>query len=1059
MLKIFTQILKTRKQCLLVFLICASSTAFGQQQTVSGVVRGAQSNESVPGVNVVIKGTSQGTVTDVNGRYSIQATPSDVLVFSYVGSVTQEVPVGSKTEIDIQLADDETTLQELVVVGYTTQSKELVTGAMSQVDTKQALALPVVNAGQALQGRAAGVHVVGGGQPGATPLIRIRGFGTTNDNGPLYIIDGMQTTDATALSQINPNDIESINVLKDASAAIYGARASNGVIIVTTKTGSKEEKPLINFSSYVGIQKVGKLQSMLNSQQMGEMIWQSYRNVNAPLTHPQYGTGPEPVIPTFIRGTDALAYDEVTNKITRASAGTDWQNEIFQTAPIQNYDLSVQGGGTKSRYLVGLGYQNAEGIQIHTGFKRYATRINTEFDVTDHIRFGEHLSIAYSDQLAQNQIGLAQATPPLVPVYDEGGKFGGSGPSTSSGLSNTNNPVAELIRGKDNFNRNFRIIGDAYGEIVFLKDFTLRSTIGITYNDNQQNIITRKNPEAPEPRATNTLREINGSSNSWVWTNTLRYNKAIHDHVIGILAGIEAVSQQNRVNDMNVRDFLLEDPDYMIPSAGTSSPTINQGRTNSRYEINTLYSYFLNADYAFKGKYLATFSVRRDKSSRFADGYNTGVFPSGSVGWIISQENFMQGIPAVSLLKVRASYGLLGNQDIPRPNPYLNLFAAQQEIGFYPISGNAVSTGVVLTELGTPNLKWETSKQFNIGFDIGLLNNDLNISVDIYDRMTEDMIISNPLPTTSIDAISPYINTGEINNRGYDISVSYGNSSSSAAVKWNVALNLSHYKNEVISINDDNPEAFLLGSVFRSGVITRTSRGLPISYYYGRQIIGIFQDANEVSGAPSQGFANPQAGVGRFRYADIDGNGVINDQDRTLLGTPHPDLMYGLNVNVSYKKIFLTAFVQGVEGNEVYNFSKIGTDFPSFFNSNRSTRVLDSWSDSNRDARLPALNPSIVNNESQPNSYFVEDGSYLRLRNLQVGYNFELAKLGVKNAQVYVQGTNLFTVTDYVGADPEMGTGNAGDDPNPPAADLTIGVDQGRYPIAKSYLLGLKFNF
>ena len=419
----------------------------------------------------------------------------------------------------------------------------------------------------------------------------------------------------------------------------------------------------------------------------------------------------------------------------------------------------------------------------------------------------------------------------------------------------------------------------------------------------------------------------------------------------------------------------------------------------------------------------------------------------------------MKDATFISLLKLRASYGLLGNQDVPRTNPYLNRYAAQQEIGFYPISGNAVSTGAVLTYLGTPDLEWETSKQFNVGLDFGFFNNNLTFSLDIFNRDTQDMIVVDPLPTTSIDAVSPLINAGEVNNRGFDISVNYGNNSQSSPFKWNVGLNFSAYKNKVSKINEANPNGFILGSVFRSGVITRTSKGLPISYYYGREILGIFQDANEVASAPGQGFSSPEAGVGRFRYKDIDGNNVINDLDRTVLGHPHPDFSYGVNINLGYNKFFLTIFLQGVQGNEVYNFTKIGTDFPSFFNSNRSTRVLDSWSETNRDAILPALHTSIVNNESQPNSYFVEDGSYMRLRNLQLGYNFEFPKLGIRNAQIYIQGTNLFTITDYKGADPEMGTGNAGDDPNPPAADLTLGVDQGRYPIAKSYLLGLKFSF
>ena len=1022
------------------------------QSTVTGSVIDA-TGAPLPGANVLVKGTTNGTQTDFDGNYSIEADRDAILVFSYIGFSTQEMAVDGNSVIDVTLMEDASQLDEVVVTGYTTQSKATVTGAMSQVKVEEALSVPIQNAGQALQGRASGVSVVGGGQPGSTPLIRVRGFGTTNENGPLLVIDGMQTTDASILSQINPNDIQSINVLKDASAAIYGARASNGVVIVTTKAGTREAKPTVSVSSYVGFQEVGKTQAVLNSQQLGDVLWESFINDGVTPTHPQYGNGANPVIPEFIRGTDTLPYDMDSNKITR-SANTDWLDEIFQTAFIQNYDVSIKGGNQKSRYLMSVGYQNTEGIQIETGFDRLVTRLNTEFDVTDHIRFGEHLSVAFTDQLAQNGLGNALRMPPLVPVYDQMGNFAGGGPSTAAGLSNVSNPVADLLRGDDNFDRGLRVLGDVYTEVKFMDDFTAKSSFGFNFNDRLINDISRANPEAPEPK-TNALTETNIRATSWIWSNTLRWDKIIGDHNFQILGGIEAVSEDFRINSTRVQNFLLEDTDFFILGAGTGTPSI----IDSRWENSTLFSYLFNANYSLKEKYLASFSLRYDKTSRFADGNNTGAFPAASLGWVLSKENFMQNVNAISFLKLRVSYGELGNQDIPVPNPDVNILQAQQEVGFYSINGASVATGAILSSLGNPELKWERSLQFNIGVDIGLLDDHISASLDYFNNTTKDMIIASPLPSTSIDASAAFINAGEVNNKGFDFTFNYNNPNQASELKWDVGFNISAYKNELVKVNSDNPDAFLNGSVYRSGVITRSSAGQPISYYYGRDVIGIFQTSAEVSSAPDQGFATPEAGVGRFRYRDVDGNGVINDNDRTILGDPHPDFTYGLNANYNFKKFFLTLFLQGTQGNEAYHFSKVESDFPTFFNSNRSTRVLDSWSPTNTSATLPALSTSIQNNESQPNSYFVEDASYLRLRNLQIGYNFELPGLNISSGRIYLQGTNLFTITDYLGSEPEIGQGNAGDDPNPPAGDLTIGVDGGRFPQPKSYILGLNFTF
>jgi TonB-dependent starch-binding outer membrane protein SusC len=1028
-------------------LLLVSSLAVAQQQAVTGTVSG-EANEPLIGVSILVKGTTNGSVTDAGGRYTVQAAAADVLVFSYVGYASQEVPVGSRTTINVTLAADAHALEEMLVVGYTTQSKKLASGSMSQVKTEEALAVPITNAGEALQGRASGVTVVTGGQPGSTPVVRVRGFGSTNSNGPLYIIDGMQTTDASVLAQINPNDIASMNVLKDASAAIYGARASNGVIIINTKTGSMNTKPVVSLNTYYGIQQASNIPELLNSQQLGEVFWQSYRNEGITPKHPQYGSGPTPVVPEYIRGNPDLPYDPATNRLTRARTGNDWLDEIFQNGILQNYDLSVQGGGQNSRYLLSAGYQNREGVQLHTGFKRYVSRLNTEIDATDHIRFGEHLNIAYSDQVAQNQVQGAVGVSPLVPNYDEGGNFAGAGPSTGAGLNNLITPLANLERGKDNFNRNLRFIGDAYAEVDFLQDFTARSTIGVNFLNNYAHAVVRKSPESPEPVTTTALNEIQSNTSSWVWTNTLRYNKVFGGHNLNLLAGAEAVNESLRLSNVRVENFLLEDADYLILGTGSNAPNI----ADSRWEQNTLYSYFFNADYSFKGRYLASFSLRRDKTSRFAEGNNTGIFPSGSLGWIVSEEAFMKNIPVLSLLKVRTSYGLLGNQAIPIPNPYLNIYQANQQYSFYSIQKGSINTGTMLSTLGNPNLRWETSKQFNVGLDLGLLNNDATFSIDVYNKATKDMIIASPLPSTATDANAPYINAGKVTNKGLDLSLGYGNfSKENPVLRWDMSLNVSAYKNNLVSLNDANPRAFLSGANFYNGIITRSSNGQPISYYYGRDILGIFQTEEEVATAPSQGFVTPAAGVGRFRYRDVDGNGVINDADRTNLGNPHPDFTYGLNANLAYKRFNVSLFFQGSQGNEIYNFLKVYTDFGTFFNGNRSTRVLDAWTETNRDAQLPKVGTSVKNSESAPNSYYVEDGSYVRLKNLQIGYDFGFPKLGVKNARLYLQGTNLFTITNYTGVDPETGaTGGS---------DLTFGVDAGIFPIAKAYTLGLNFSF
>ena len=1042
-----------------------SFTVMAQNQ-VSGTITDAGDGSGIPGASVIIKGTTSGTITDINGNFSISANSTDVLVVSYVGYASQEITVGNQASITVAMDVDTQQLAEVVVTGYTSQSRRTISGAVGSVDVDQAFSVPLSNAAEGLQGRVSGVNVLANGQPGSDPIVRIRGFGTPNNNNPLYVIDGFQTNDGSVLSQISPDDIESINVLKDASSAsIYGARAANGVIVITTKSGSYTgSKPTITINSFIGAESVGSTPSVLNTQQHGEMIFESIRNDGGTPDHPIYGNGANPVVPDFIRGNSNAPYDPAAggagNRITR-SGDTDWYDEIFQTGLFQNYNLSVEGGSQKAKYFTSLGYQNREGILKNGGFERFTTRLNTDFRINDNIRVGEHVSIGYTDRQRLQEVEALQMAgrmSPVIPALDEGGNFAGTGPSTSSGLSNTRSPLAVIERTAGDFDRTLTIFADAFLEVTLPADIIAKTTIGVTYDDLFGNDFTFLDPEHSEPISTNQLTEDNFLSTSWVWTNTLTWERDFGDHNLNALLGVEAIKNTDRENRIDVTDFIVEDGAFRILRAGTGTPNINRGT----FDKSTLSSIFGRIGYNYQGKYLATASVRGDKTSRFTD--NSDTFLSGSLGWIISEEAFMQSQGFIDNLKLRVSYGELGNQELPRSNPDQDIFILDQQFGFYPFNGANPTTGATLDAVGNVDLKWETSRQFNLGLDVGLLDNDLSFSFDYFDITTDNLIVANPIVATGIDAQAPFVNVGEVSNSGVDISVTYGNYSKGSDLKYNFTFVLSAVDNEVEELFADRPDAFITGQGnFRGGPITRTQAGSPISVFYGRVVDGIFQNEAEVTAAADQGFATPADGVGRFRYRDLDNDGDIDDDDRTTIGSPHADFTYGLNANISYKNFDLTAYFQGSQGNDIYNYNKIFTDFPTFFNGNRSTRVLDSWSETNPGGSLPALSENITNNETAPNSFFVEDGSYLRLKNLQLGYNIPssvLSNIGVLNARVYVQGTNLFTIAGYDGLDPEF---QSTADPNNPAeggTNLTLGVDEGRfYPVSRIFTVGVKATF
>ncbi|WP_244178486.1 SusC/RagA family TonB-linked outer membrane protein [Maribacter litoralis] len=1018
------------------------------QSTITGTVLD-ESGQPLPGANVVEKGTTNGTQTDFDGNYILNVADGATLVFSYIGFKTIEIAVNGQTSVDATLPEDAAALDEVIVTGYSTQTRGDLTGSVGSVDVSEATKAPIVNAAEALQGRVSGVTITNNGSPGATPVVRVRGYGTGNSNDPLYIIDGVQTDDPSILNSINPADIDQMNVLKDGAAAIYGARASNGVVIITTKSGGYNmDSARVSVDMYTGFSKATNVPELLNTEQHGEMIFQSLRNDGVTPSHPQYGDGPNPVTPTTIQRAPVSA-------TVKPGGGTDWLDEIYRTAVTQNASITLENGNEQSKFLFSASYLNRQGIQIATGFKRGSVRLNSEFKIGDRIRIGEHTNISFDRRSGgQSWFNFATRMSPLVPVFDDEGNYAGNY-SNDTGLSNPNNPVAEANRQADDFNKSLRIFGDVYATLDIIDGLQFKTSIGGSiraYNDRRFRALI---PESSEPIATNTLREADQDSYEWVWSNTLSYNKSFGDHGINALIGIEAVNVTGKGKEISRTDYFFETPEYYLLSNGLGAANVAYAYDNA----SSLFSLFGTANYNYAGKYLLTATVRKDESSRFLGDNKSDVFPSFSAGWVVSNEDFWPTDGTVSRFKLKGSWGQLGNQTLPVNNPTTNISVVSEQYGNYVFNGSGGATpGALLNAVGNPDLRWETSETTNFGVELGFFDNKLNLGAEYFIIKTKDLINQDgsQYSSTSIDAAPPYVNLGSIENKGVDATISYADVTDSG-FSYGIDMNFSSYKNEVTELISAFQTGF--GGFRTTGTVTRTQEGQPISSFYGRVVEGIFATPEEVAAAADQGFATPEDGVGRFQYRDITGDGVINDDDRTFIGNPHPDFTYGVNLTMGYKGFDMSAFFQGSQGNEIFNNDKVYTDLPTFFDANRSVRVLDSWTPDNLDASLPALSSSITNNEGTANSFFVEDGSYMRLKNLQIGYTFneKVSKMmGMDSVRFYLQGTNLFTITGYDGVDPEL---------QPRFLDsgaidnLTIGVSDNNYPLASIYSLGVNLKF
>jgi TonB-dependent starch-binding outer membrane protein SusC len=1083
--------------CLLL-LTLTSTSLLAQGKRLTGNV--SDDKGSVPGASVVVKGTTNGAVTDIDGNFAIDLKADNATIMvSSVGYSTQEIAVGTQTTLNIVLVEDVSTLSEVVVTGYGADAtKRQTTGAVSTVKSRDLKAIPSGNVEQQLQGRVSGVTVITNGQPGTTSIIRVRGFGALGGNEPLYIVDGVPVESTNFLS---PDDIETTTVLKDAAAAsIYGARAANGVIIYTTKKGSRKGKKLeVSYDGMYGVTDPGKGQEMLNPTDFATWTWNALRNTAtadgkpfAP-SHPQFGSGQTPVLPDYINVGGASVVGAVDEGALKAKynidptagsiyqvvkadkAGTDWYGAITRQAPIQRHNLGFSGGSEASRFYVGLGAQNQDGILLNNSFKRYDFRVNTEFDLTSKFRIGENLQFTYRSVLGQtggnggrgiandeNDILQAFRMPSIIPVYDV---YGGYAGTAAKGFNNPRNPVASRDGQVNDRNFNANGFGNVYAELDVLPGLTLRSSLGGQYNNFYSTFYSRLQYENSENNASFSFGEGGGYVFSWVNSNTANYKKKFGVHEIDVLGGVEALNTgKGRVVSASGLSPFSKDVDFIDLSASKKSDqTVGSGALSGGNNNVNFFSVFGRANYSFNDKYYVTAVVRRDGSSRFGANNRYGIFPAFSAAWRVTAEDFMKSQSLVTDLKVRGGWGQMGNSNNVNPFNQFSLYALSIGTSVYDINGtnNSAASGFYRSRIGNPNAKWETSTTTNIGFDATLLSGKIEFIADIWTKNTTDLLLRVPLlaPLGS-SAAAPAVNVATMLNKGIDLQLI---NRGKIAGNWNYEVNLTgaFLKNEITKLAPESNLTFIDGPGLRGVTPVRNSVGQGISNFFGYKVLGYFKDKAEVDGAPKQEGAGP----GRFRFEDNNGvgadgkltgkpDGKVDAADRTNIGSPVPKFTGGLNLLASYKGFEIAAYLYTSLGNKIFNFSKWYTDFyPSFTGAAISARVKDSWSPTNLTPSGPIFEgASNFSTNTQSNSWYVEDGSYLRLQNVGISYNLPTSVLkgsGIKRAKVGISTNNILTLSGYSGLDPAVG-GNV---------DENFGIDVGNYPVTRSVLLVLNIGF
>ncbi len=1009
------------------FLFCAvmmlASTMMYAQTEITGTVLD-ETGETVIGATVMEKGTSNGTVTDFDGNFTLSVAEGTTLVISYIGYNTVEVP--AKNGMRVTLGQNENELAEIVVTGYQVQRKADLTGAVAVMDLKGPISESDPNMLNSMQGKLAGVDIVTDAAPGGgSSTIRVRGMSTVNACDPLYVIDGVATNEN--LNSLNSADIESIQVLKDASSAsIYGSRAANGVIIITTKRG-KEGKMSINLNYNAALQTVAKSFDMLSADQWGQAYWQaSANNGIAPTAASSlYGNGATPVLVPSVNGIE--------------TANTDWQKEVYSSAWTQNLSASISNASDKGSFLFSANYINQNGLMSETFYKRISARVNSVYNFNKYIRVAENLMIARWENRGADTNGdrgipyTAMRQHPAIPVYSAPGVY--ADPVAMLG-SDIDNPVQTLYNMRDNSNASWRIFGNAYLEIMPIKGLSIKSNLGIEHVQYLNKTLTRNVRPTDDP-ANRAVSRGHGEGDTWTWTNTANYLFDINkDHHFTVLAGTEAIKYVFEDLAATRKDYAFEDADYM--QIGSGSGTMTNGGGKQEW---ALFSLFGKVDYNYADRYLFSATLRRDQTSRLSKDNNSGIFPAFSAAWRLSEEKFWVQNKVVDNLKVRLAWGQNGNSAISNNYAAFSTYAYDLGNGAYDLNGtntNVVS-GIKVATTGNPDLKWETTTQTNIGIDASFFNRAVSLTADYYWKNTKDMITQPPVLSVAGENAVKFMNTGNMKNHGFELNLGY-HSPQYGDFSWDGNLNFSMYRNELEKLND---EVSVIGGDWR------LIEGQPMGVYYGYVCDGIFQNADEVSNHAIQ----EGKGMGRLKYRDIDGNGVVDEADRCIIGDPNPDFGMGITLSANYKNWSLSAFFSGEFGFDIYNGTRKQLEFMTYGNlyTNRGVDVLNAWTPENTGATIPALTTVDDNNETRMSTYFMEDGSYLKCKYIKLGYRFDqpwMQTIGLSSLNVYAQVENVFTLTDYSGLDPEV-----------PLSTYGARIDNGPYPRARTFSVGLNVQF
>lgn len=1004
-----------------ILLLLMAVIAQAQEITVSGTVLSGTDNEPLIGASVRCPATNAGTSTDIDGKFSIKAPRGADLTVTYIGY--EPMTVKAEPQVTVVMKDNAAALDEIVVVGYTTQRKADLTGAVAVMNMKEPLSENSGNIMNSMAGKLPGVNVVPDAAPGGTGSIRVRGMSTANSsNDPLYIIDGVPTDN---INCINPSDIETMQVLKDAaSASIYGSRAANGVVIITTRQG-KGDRMTINVNYAASAQTIAKRHKMLDANQWGEAYWAASRNSNIKPSHVLYGSGDVPVLQQFVAGNPNFP-----------TANTDWQDEVYRTAWTNNLTASIANNTEKGSVMLSLNYINQNGNIKDTFYERYSARINSRYDFNKYITVGENLMVARWTNRGMDVAGdrgipfTAMSQHPALPVRGLNGEWTRPLSLIASDLAN---PVQLISNARDNDLSSWRILGNAYLEVKPIEGLSVKSNIGIEHSQYFNVTLGR----SVNPGDVNSVGSVYGQGDTWTWTNTANYVRTFAEkHHLGVLLGTEAIGYTFKDLSGSREGYAFEDKDFMQVGAGTGTQKAGGGKTQW-----SVFSIFGKIDYNYADRYLASFTIRRDENSRFAKGFRAGVFPAFSLAWRPTQEEFFPHNEILTDLKIRYSWGQNGNANIPSLYPAYSTYIFNTGNGAYDIDGTNSSTtsGITLASTGNPELKWETTYQNNIGLDMQFLNGAINLSADYYIKKTKDMLTIPPALDVAGANAAVWLNTGDMKNNGWEITLGY-NSPQYGDFSWNGSFNISQYKNELVTLN--SRQKFIGGD-------QRLMPGQPMGVYYGYVCDGIFQDAVQVANHATQ----PGAAPGRLIYRDLNGDGVIDDNDRCIIGDPNPDVSLGLNLAFKYKAFTLDMFFAGDFGFDIQNHMKRQLLSMTYGNlaTNRGIDILNAWTPQNTSSDIPALSLTDDNNEARFSTYYVEDGSYMKMKYLKLSYSLPkklIGKIGASNLDVYGQVENVFTITKYSGLDPEILPGEYG-----------ARIDNGAYPRPRTFTIGLNLQF